>query len=223
MNLSVKLKPLIIYCCPENGQFYPIEMSDMPAFFEKPEIAISYSSEKKGWARRLGFDFKVHTGNSLESFRLKLNTFDIIIAYPLSLNTMSKFSLGIQDSFPTALLSESAALGKPILLNDQFIPSLESHLNPHLIRTYRNHWNRLLSGTIKGFNLDNLAEIAVKILRNKSSKAKVSPFAGRTIITREDIILAADSLEPLTIPSNAIVTDLAKEEAAARGVVLLYS
>lgn len=218
---SVQLQALIIYCCPESGHFLPVADNDLPAFFSRPDIAVSYSAQSRGWVRPLAQQFKVYTGADEENLLLRLNTYDLLLVYPLSLNSLAKFALGIQDSFPTRVFAEAAALGKPILLNDQALPDPDGQMNPHLLRTYRRHWESLLSGTIAAFNLENLDEVAVKILRNRADSSKVSPSGDRRFITRDDIIAAAASLEPLRISCADIVTDLAREEAEARGVSII--
>ncbi len=220
---KIQLKALIVYCCPENGHFMPIDHSDLPAFFAAPDVAVSCSAQQRGWSRKLAQAFRVYTGNDESNLLLRLNSYDIFLVYPLSLNTLAKFALGIQDSLPTRVLSEAAALGKPILLNDQFLPAIDDHLNPHLIRIYRQHWERLLSGTISSFNFENLDQVAVRILRNRSNQAAIQQGTNRACITREDVILAAESLEPMKVPAGAIITDLAREEAQARGVIIIQS
>jgi hypothetical protein len=220
---KIRLKALIVYCCPESGHFLPLDCSDLPPFFAAPDLAVSASAQNRGWCRKLAQAFRVYTGNDEQNLILRLNSYDIILVYPLSLNTLAKFALGIQDSFPTRILAEAAALGKPILLNDQFLPSVDGQMNPHLIRIYRQHWERLLSGTISSFNFDNLDQVAVKILRNRSNQAAIQQGINRPCITREDVIIAAESLEPMKVPAGAIITDLAREEAQARGVIILQS
>ncbi|MFZ5950121.1 MAG: flavoprotein [Candidatus Rifleibacteriota bacterium] len=215
----VSLKPLIIYCCPESGLFLPIESSDFPAFFAVPDIAVSFSAQNKGWARNLAADFKVFTANDESSLLLRLNTYDLVLVHPLSLNSLAKFALGIQDSLPSRLFFEATRLGKPVLLNDHFLPAINDQMNPHLVRTYRKHWEGLLSGTVSGFNLENLESTSVKILRNRTAVAVKT--GERQIITREDVTIAAESLEPFKVPVGAIITDLAREEAEKRGVIFL--
>lgn len=219
----VQLKALIVYCCPESGNFFPLEARDFPAFFARPDVAISYSSRSKGWARKLAHDFRVWNEADEAGLILRLNSYDLLLVHPLSLNSLAKFALGIQDSFPSRIFFEAAALGKPILLNDQFVPGLDNEMNPHLVRIYRQHWERILSGTVAAFNLDNLEETATRILRHRSRQNVFNQSANRRFITREDIILAAESLEPLRLPTDAIVTDLAREEAKARGVIIIQN
>jgi hypothetical protein len=220
---EIQLKPLFVYCCPETGQFYPVEQSLLPDFFAEPEIAVSCSAGSKGWSRILARDYKIWTIENLEKLILKLNTYDLLIVYPLSLNSLAKFALGIQDSLPTILLNAAAQAGKPILLNDQFVPVIDSQMNPHLIRTYRQHWENLQSGTICGFNFANLETVATRVIRNKaaSSKKHIKPGSSREFITRDDIIEASESLSPLKIAPGAIITDLAREEAQKLGVVII--
>ncbi|MGM0598809.1 MAG: flavoprotein [Candidatus Rifleibacteriota bacterium] len=222
-STNLKLKPLIIYCCPESETYFPVEASHFPRFFDRPEIALSKSAELKGWARLLNFEYKTHVEANGESFLLKLNTFDIFIVYPLSLNTLAKFALGLQDSYPCKILQKAAQLGKPVLLNDQFLPEADSSMNPHLIRVYRQHWETITSGTIAGFNFDNLEQVTAKILRNKTSNnnSLLHDKNSREFITRDDILVAAESLGPLKVSAKAVITDLAKETAEELGVAIV--
>jgi hypothetical protein len=120
------------------------------------------------------------------------------------------------------ILQSAAEAGIPILINQSFIPEPENHMNPHLIRVYRKHWQDLQSGTIAGFSLETLDENARKILRNKyAADHSISLESNREIITREDVISASEALAPIKVSARAIITDIAKEEAQARGVTII--
>jgi hypothetical protein len=118
----ITLKPLIVSCLPESGRFVsPAEICIDP-LFARPDIAISHSAQERGWLRALAGDFRVFCQTDCASLTLRLNTYDLLIAAPLSLNTLAKFALGIRDSFPAELLWQFSSLGKPILLDETCLP-----------------------------------------------------------------------------------------------------
>jgi hypothetical protein len=96
-------------------------------------------------------------------------------------------------------------------------------MNPHLTKIYRRYWQTLAGGTIAGFTADNLSERAQKLIRAKMVNNRQPQVSERVFVTRDDVIAAAESLEPMRIPGNAIVTDMAREEASARGVIIIQS
>lgn len=221
-NLPQTLRPLVLFCLPEERSV-AIEAAgfELPAIFAEPDYALSWSAQQQGWMRKLAMNHRTFCQSDVENLVLRLNSYDLMIANPLSLNTLAKFALGLRDSFPAELLWQFSALGKPILLSETCLPDDKSAMNPHLIRIYRRHWQTITSGTISGFKSDNLSEIATRMVRARAAAAR-QPFAGdRVFITRDDIIAASDTLEPLRVPYNAIITDVAREEAEARGVVII--
>jgi len=217
----VVLQPLILCCLPESGQQPHEALASLPSLFARPEVALSHSAQQRGWLRSLAGDYPVYCQTDLERLILKLATYDLLIVNPLSLNTLAKFALGLRDSFPAELLWQYSQLGRPILLAEGVVPDDSVAMNPHLVRIYRQHWQTVTGGSVSGFNPENLAEIAARLVRARTV-AKGQPPAGlRVFITRDDVIAAADLLEPLRVPANAIITDIAREEAVARGIVII--
>lgn len=219
---TVTLKPLVLCCQPESGlQTDPGELC-CAGFFTKPDLAVSLSAQEKGALRSLAANYRVYCAPDCESLTLKLNTYDLLIASPLSLNTLAKFALGIRDSFPAELLWQFSSLGKPILLDETCLPDESSAMNPHLIKVYKRHWQNIIGGTVAGFNPENIDVVATKLIRAKAIDKKINPVSGaRVFVTREDVIIASESLEPMRVPYSAIITDVAREEADARGIVII--
>lgn len=221
-KLPQTLKTLVLVCQPEKqAQTQNSAGIELPAIFAKPDIALSYSAQQHGWLRRLAVEHRVFCHNDCESLVLRLNSYDLMIVCPLSLNTLAKFALGLRDSFPAELLWQFAELGKPILLAEDGLPDEATAMNPHLVKIYRRYWQTITSGTISGFSPDNLASKATRLIRAKALANRQTNPTGRVFITRDDIILASESLEPLRVPYNAIVTDVAREEAESRNVTIV--
>ncbi len=218
---EIKLRALVVFCDPRDAEFCPVQELNLPTAVENIEVAVSNSAQEKGYFRKLSLDFKVHTELDEESLFLKMNSYDFLLVHPLSLNTLAKLSLGIGDSFPTRLLLMAIENNKPILLSEEFMPLPEKFSNPHFSRIYKNYWESLLVGNISSFNSENLESKLVRIIRSMKSSKNLVSNTGRTFITSEDIIVAADSLQPLRVPSNAIITSVAEEEAARLGVIII--
>lgn len=220
-NTQVYLKPLVLCCLPEHGQQPDEALASLPALFRCPEVALSHSAQQRGWLRNLAGDYPVYCSTDLERLLLKLATYDLLLVNPLSLNTLAKFALGLRDSFPAELLWQFSLLGKPILLAEEVLPSESSAMNPHLVRIYRQHWQNITGGSVSGFTQADLEEKTTRLVRARAIE-KGQPLTGtRVFITRDDIVAAADQLAPLRVPANAIITDIAREEAAARNVVII--
>lgn len=221
-KLPTTLRPLVLFCLPEGPRKSADEaVLQLPALFTRPDYAISYSAQQHGWLRLLASEHRVFCQPDCESLTLRLNSYDLLIASPLSLNTLAKFALGLRDSFPAEILWQFSELGKPILLAENCLPDERSAMNPHLTRIYRQHWQTVTSGTVSGFSPDNISEKATRLIRARAAAARQPMSGERIFITRDDIITASETLEPLRVPYNAIITDVARDEAEARGVVII--
>ncbi len=218
---TITLKPLLLVCLPESGLIENPGGLFCADFFQKPDIALSQSAQERGWLRALTTDHRVYCASECESLVLKLNTYDLLIASPLSLNTLAKFALGIRDSFPSEILWQFSTLGKPVLLNETCLPSEADAMNPHLVKVYRRHWQNITGGTIAGFKPENLDVTATRLIRARTAEKHLPLSGSRIFVTREDVIIASESLEPLRLPASAIITDAAREEAINRGVVII--
>lgn len=223
-KLPQTLRPLVLFCLPEQRPaVVDFAVLDLPPLFSQPDYAVSWSAQQNGWLRTLARDHRAFCQPDCENLVLRLNSYDLLIACPLSLNTLAKFALGLRDSFPAEILWQFSALGKPILLDESCLPDEKTAMNPHLIKIYRRHWQAITGGTVSGFNRDNLSEIATRMIRARAATARQAVPGSRVFITRDDVIAAAASLEPMRLPYNSIITDAAREEAEARGVVIIQT
>lgn len=213
------LKPLLVCCHPEHD--VGVEpLMELPAIagLAPWEVAISLSAQHHGMLRRMAPMVRTFCAHEAEELIAGLGRFDLVAVSPLSLNTLAKFALGLRDSFPSRLLAAAAELGLPILLDERAIPAADAALNPHLIKVYRRYWDQVLSGTVREFQPENLSTAVAVVIRTRRAVAQAQPATGRAVITRDDVIVAQSALQPLRVPRGSIVTDLAREEAAARGV-----
>lgn len=219
METEMILRPLLVCCCPEqHTKTEPLMELPAVAGLAAWEVAISLSAQNRGLLRRMAPMARTFCAHEVDELIGGLGRFDLVAVSPLSLNTLAKFALGLRDSFPSRLLAAAAEQGLPILLDERSVPSAESSFNPHLIKIYRRYWEQVRSGTVREFRPERLGEAVAAIIRTRKAVERSAPAAGRAVITRDDVILAQAGLQPLRVPRGALVTDLAREEAAARGV-----
>jgi len=217
----MQLKALIVCCYPENGVFLDPADIIFPSVVTTFDVAVSSSAQDYGWLKKMSGYKNFYCDSDKKKLILKINSYDFMLAYPLSLNTLAKFTLGIRDSFPSEILAAYADICKPILLYENAITYIDECANPNFKRIYKNHWNNILGGSITSFNLENLDKKLNRLIRAKQNNAIVKVVGARSFITKEDIILASESLEPLKVSSSTIITDVAKEEAVIRGVEII--
>jgi len=213
------LKPLLVCCHPEPGgsALAPDELPTAPGLAQW-EIALSASAQQHGMLRQVATLGRTFCAHESEELITGLGRFDLVVVAPLSLNTLAKFALGLRDSFPSQLLAAAAVLGLPILLDERAVPAADSTFNPHLIKVYRRYWDQVRSGTIREFSPETFSTAIAAVIRTRRAVERTIPTSGRAVITRDDVILAQAALQPLHVPRGSIVTDLAREEAAARNV-----
>lgn len=216
---NTTLKPLLV-CCHSEQHAETEPLMELPAVagLAPWEVAISYSAQRHGMLRRMAPSARTFCAHEADELITGLGRFDLIVVFPLSLNTLAKFALGLRDSFPSQLLAAAAELGLPILLDDRAIPAVDSSFNPHLIKIYRRYWEQVRGGTVREFQPEHLSAAVAGLIRTRRAVERAGPATGRSVITRDDVILAQSALQPLRVPRGSIVTDLAREEAAARGV-----
>lgn len=217
-----RLKPLLLVCQADSEACIAPEALACLPFVRGLEIAVSQSALNclsiKSWAG----SWPIFLSDDAESFLARLPLFHCLIVSPLSLNTLAKFALGLRDSFPSRILSSAMQAGTPILLDGGAIPDAASTMNPHFLRLYRRYWEDVQGSLVKGFSGSSLEELLAGMLRHRRAENGRPSTAGRVVITRDDVVLAGNSLSPLLVPRGALITDLAREEAEKRGVVFSF-
>ncbi len=216
------LNPLLVFCCPEGQKVRFPDEWDLPRQFGVWEIALSRSARERGFLKKLSQKWYVFCESEEDALLRKLDAFDLVAVSPLSLNTLAKFALGIRDSFPTRVLGNAAEKGIPILLDGSAVPSGDSVMNPHLSKVYRRHWENVRCGTVSGFDPDSFSTAAATILRNRQELDHGFSSSNRPVVTRDDVILASQAMQPIIVPMGAIVTALAEEEARSRGIQIQF-
>jgi hypothetical protein len=217
------LNALLIFCFPEFGTAGTPDDWESASFLGDLEIAVSRSAQERGFLKRLAGKWRVHCESEAEALFLRIGGFDFVVVSPLSLNTLAKFALGIRDSFPTRILGIAADKGIPILLDSSAVPPGDSIMNPHLAKVYRRHWENIRGGTVSEFKADTFAETVNAIRRSRGALDHELFSSRRPVVTRDDVILAAQAMKPISVPRGAIVTALAEEEARSRGIPIQFT
>jgi|GEM_PF-747580 len=216
------IKPLLVACFPEGGLFFFPDFAVGIAGLAPSEIALSHSCQEHGLLRPLAAKWKIHTESEADLVLARIGLFDLLIVAPLSLNSLAKFALGIRDSFPSRVFGAMADCGKPILLESSCIPRDDALLNPHYSKIYRRYWDSVRIGAVSGFSRDGFDSVIFGLNRSRRAILGRPAVGGRAVLTRDDVLDAFKAMQPLFVPRGALLTDLAREEAVARGVPINY-
>ncbi|RCK80692.1 MAG: hypothetical protein OZSIB_3005 [Candidatus Ozemobacter sibiricus] len=217
------LKPLLLCCRPEEGKIGPPDFLAGVPGLAPWEAAVSHSAVEHGWLRVLAARGPVFVEAEADRLLAGLERFDLLVVAPLSLNSLAKFALGLRDSFPARVFGAMADLGRPILLETSGLPRPDTRINPHYAKIYRRYWETLNGGSIAGFTPETFAAVIDRLVRTRRALAGQPPaLAGRRVITRDDVLAAYQAMTPLVVPPGTLLTDLAREEAEARGVPIRF-
>lgn len=160
--------------------------------------------------------------SEVEAALAALPGFDLVVALPLSLNTLAKLALGIDDAVPVRLLRAAIDAGKPVLLDLAAVPARDATaLNPHFVKIYRRYADDLCVGNVAGFSGGDLAERVRRWRAARRDGERVAQTTGRQVITRDEVVAAHRAMAPLVVRRGDLVTPLARDEAAALGVPII--
>lgn len=158
----------------------------------------------------------------VEAVLAALPGFDLIVFCPLSLNSLAKIALGIADAAPARVALAAMTAGQPLLLDLAAVPARDqAGMNPHLIKVYRGHADRIIGGRVAGFAPGELAEACRRFDATRRRIDRLAVSAGRTVVTRDDVIAAHLALQPIRLRPGDLLTPLARDEAAALGVPIV--
>lgn len=188
------------------------------------EYAVSRSAAETGGIRQAGRRGRTYGTHDLETLLNRIGLYDLVVVQPLSLNSLAKMALGIRDSLPTALLQAALNAGKPIFLSRAAIDGAAAVVHPHLGKLYRRYWNDVVDGTVAAFAPDSLGDTLEAWFRRRRelTRSVSGRQSGRAVITKDEVREAWQAMVPLVVPRDSLLTDLAREEAAALGVVVRF-
>ncbi len=156
-----------------------------------------------------------------------------VVASSISANSAAKVAQGIEDSLPSRALRAALLSGKPVFIARD-LPQFERQLAernaaapPALIRATIDTIHRFQNVGARFVAAPHLmTEIAAAfhqpVNETPTRLARTKPTPKRVFITAEDVWHAASNgRKELTHPTDAIITDAAREEAATRGMTLV--
>lgn len=189
------------------------------------EFAVSRSAADAGQCRRVARQGRLLGETDLDTIVARLDLFDLVVVQPISLNTLAKAALGIQDSLPSRVIAAALAAGKPLFLDESCLLQATERLHPHLNKLYRRYWSDLIGGPVAAFTPDQLPDSLQNWLKRRRdvTRSALESRSGRQVVTRDDVREAWQAMTPLTVPQGSLITDLAREEAAALGVVIRFA
>jgi len=185
----------------------------------------------------LGGTGRILGSDDVKSTLTLLEGAEAVVVPVLTRNTATKAALLIADSLATNLLLQAVAMGKPVLAaRDAADPSaalcacVGTAAAPVAISRMMEAYFRTLGEL--GLEMVPVSELARTVTNrlggNLPSAGRGRPAAlnrrqegakrqRRTIVTADDVA-AADPSQPLILPEDAIVTDVARETARRRGI-----
>ncbi|SET52822.1 hypothetical protein SAMN05660297_02683 [Natronincola peptidivorans] len=135
-------------------------------------------------------------------------------------NTAIKLSLGIQDQLIPKLLWEALWMGKPIWMNYKSLSEYKGTTtsNPYIQEKIKLVLLELEKMGVKSLEcFDDIRKSPLDNFDVKNEKAST----GHRVITERDVLAFDSSNLNMMVPSDAIITPLAKDTAKARGIKII--
>ncbi len=215
---------LWVNCRSEKTENLAEPVGSLGGFPLRWEYAVSRSAAETGGAREAGRRGRAWGVHDLEILLNRMGLYDLVVVQPLSLNSLAKIALGIRDSLPATLVQTALASGKPVFISRSTIDAATAGGHPHLVKLYRRYWNDVVDGMVTAFAPDSLGETLEAWFRRRRKLTRLASKRqpGRAVITRDEVREAWQAMVPLIIPRDSLLTDLAREEAAALGVDIRF-
>jgi len=165
---------------------------------------------------------------SCNNQELYKENFDLLIGANLTINTVSKVSLGIGDTLETRLISNCIMNGTEIIaVKDACdLENLKGkemgykNVPAAFFNMLKGYLDRLESFGMRLINSNNIFEYATKEKDTFGNCNNAEVQIDKKIISREDIALNSKS-KLILIPSYAIITSLAKELCNELGINII--
>ncbi|WP_308462435.1 flavoprotein [Clostridium weizhouense] len=188
-------------------------------------------------------------GNHSNNKKLYEEDFELLIGANLSTNSLAKIANGIGDTLPTALISKCILNGTQIIISKDAIDLKMLNINGKVPIPYINMIKRYLEmlesygiellnskdlfdfvinnecvrNILESDDVDNKISINNSIYKSQCTDAQETSFKckiSKKVISREDIVSNSES-KNIVIPSNAIITALAKDLIDELGIQII--
>lgn len=155
-----------------------------------------------------------------------------LVTPAVSLNSAAKVASAISDSAPTWLFTEMLLASKPVFVGTdlanagQVVAGKNTSLPPALASTVENHFHKLQQIGVRFSPVESLALNVASAFRKEVNEtpqrlARQRPAYHREFVTVEDVWKALSrGQKELVHPSDAVITDEARDYARNRGIGL---
>jgi len=147
-----------------------------------------------------------------------VSDFSLLVIPVLTINIMSKLSLGVADTPISYLLVQALQQGKTIIAIDQPHSTEATGYADHLQQQMLHHQKRLQSFGLRFVPVNRLAESIVKDSKQIHFCTAIDQRS--KLLSRDWIDQLPLSIEEIICPESTVITPLAFEEAKKRGVTI---
>lgn len=169
---------------------------------------------------------RVYREEDIVDFPRIAREYDFIIGPNITMNTLSKVSLGMIDSFIPNIIWTFLYQGKRVYLDYHSVTNFlgDSTKSGEIQNVINNHIKSLGKMGAIEINENNYLErivIGVDSLKNSTSaqKSYSTPVNNsKNLITEKDMVTIADTSKNLVVEHGTIITPLAKDKARELGV-----
>lgn len=170
----------------------------------------------------------VYREEDIVDFPRIIKNYDFIIGPNITMNTLSKVSLGMIDSFIPNVIWTFLYQGKKVYLDYHSVTNFlgDSSKSSEIQNVINNHIKSLERMGAIEIKEDSYLEkiiIASNSLGNKNNIEKVRidiPTTNNNLITEKDMVIIAETKKSIVIEKGTVITPLAKDKARELGVTI---
>lgn len=182
-------------------------------------IAFSFMAERLLDTKKIIDDLRpVHVYREEDMLRLKeiYKDYSILVGPNISMNTLSKVSTGMIDSFVSNAIWSFLYFGKEVYLEFNSVREYmgEKPSNNEIEKMIENHISTILNMGAIEINPDTI--IKENIIEKKEESNK--PAKQKDLISEKDIVNLSKNHKVLVIDKNTLITPLARDKAKELGV-----
>lgn len=169
---------------------------------------------------------EVYREEDIVDFPRIVKNYDFIIGPNITMNTLSKVSLGMIDSFVPNVIWTFLYQGKKVYLDYHSVTNFlgDSTKSSEIQNVINNHIKSLEKmGAIEIKEDTYLEKIVVETnkigIKNSVEKSRSeTPIINNNLITEKDMVIIAETKTSIIVGKGTVITPLAKDKARALGV-----
>lgn len=169
---------------------------------------------------------EVYREEDIVDFPRIIKNYDLVIGPNITMNTLSKVSLGIIDSFVPNVIWTFLYQGKKVYLDYHSVTNFlgDSTKSSEIQNVINNHIKSLEKmGAIEIKENNYLEKIIIDTktpgINNSVEKSRSeTPITNRKLITEKDMVIIAETSKSIIVEKGTVITPLAKDKARQLGV-----